>query len=115
MLRSVIFGVAMMASIDGAQAEEAFVGRWAIDPAGCTVDGDTSATAPLYATPTSLKWFVAQCKIGKMYKIGQTFHIEGRCSNEGKIVSTPIRLEPRGDLMRVTWNGTKIPDMRRCK
>ena len=100
---------------DGAQATEAFVGRWAIDPAGCAVGGDTSQTAPLYATASSIKWFVAQCTIGKMYKVGRAFHIQARCANEGKTVATPITLEPRGDRMRVVWDGAKVGEMQRCK
>jgi len=101
--------------IECAQATEAFVGRWAIDPAGCVSDGDTARTAPLYATPSSIKWFVAHCAIGKMYKVGRAFHIQARCSNEGRVVATPITLEPRGDRMRVIWDGAKVGDMQRCK
>jgi hypothetical protein len=105
----------MLATIEGAMAVESFVGRWAIDPAACMSEGDTSSTAPLYATDTSVKWFVASCRIGKMYKIGQAVHLQAHCSNEGKIVSTPITLEARGDRMRVTWDGIKVDEMRRCK
>lgn len=109
---SCLFAVAAMSK---AQAAEPYIGRWTIDPAGCRVDGDTSSTAPMYVTSTTVKWFVADCTIGKMYKVGQAVHIQARCSNEGKIVSTPISLEPRGDRMRVTWNGGKAQDMQRCK
>jgi hypothetical protein len=98
-----------------AEAADSHIGRWAIDPIGCTIDGDTSATAPMYVSSTTVKWLVASCTIGKMYKVGNAVHIQARCSNEGKIVSTPITLEPHGDRMRVTWNGSKIEDMRRCK
>ena len=116
MLRSVFLGsVTMLTMIDGAMAAESFVGRWAIDPAGCTVEGDTSSTAPLYATATSVKWFVASCRIGKMYKTGHAVHIQAQCSAEGKVRSTPITLEARGDRMRVTWDGVKVEEMRRCK
>ena len=116
MLRGVILGgVLVLATIDGAMAAEPFIGRWAIDPAGCTAEGDTSSTAPLYATATSVKWFVAHCRIGKMYKIGYAVHIQARCSNEGKMVTTPITLDARGDRMRVTWDGVKVKEMRRCK
>jgi hypothetical protein len=104
-----------MAMINGAQAEEAFIGRWAIDPAGCTSEGDTSSTAPLHATATTVKWFTAQCTIGKMYKTGTAVHIQARCANEGKIVATPITLDARGDRLHVVWDGVKVGDMRRCK
>ena len=116
MLRSVLLGGGLMlAMCNGATAVEAFVGRWAINPAGCTNEGDTASTAPLIATPTSVKWFVASCRIGKMYKIGQAVHLQAHCSNEGKVVSTPITLDARGDRMRVMWDGVKVEEMRRCK
>ena len=116
MLRGVILScVLTLAKTDAAGAVEAFVGRWSIDPAGCTSEGDTASTAPLYATATSLKWFVASCRIGKMYKIGQAVHIQAHCSSEGKVSAIPITLDARGDRMRVIWNGVKVEDMRRCK
>ncbi len=101
--------------VSSALAVEPFVGRWAINPIGCTSDGDTSQTAPLIATNTSINWFVASCRIGKMYKVGQAVHIQAHCSSEGKIRSTPVTLEARGDRMRVTWDGVKVEEMRRCK
>ena len=116
MLRSVYLGVGLaVATMGGAMATESFIGRWAINPAGCTSEGDTASTAPLYATMTSVKWFVANCTIGKMYKTGYAVHIQARCSNEGKKTSTPITLEARGDRMRVVWDGVKVEEMRRCK
>ena len=113
--RVILSGVLVLATIVGAAAVESFVGRWAIDPVGCTREGDTASTAPLYATATSLKWFVASCSIGKMYKVGYAVHLQARCSSEGKIKSTPITLDARGDRMRVTWDGVKVGEMRRCK
>lgn len=98
-----------------AHAAEPFIGRWAINPVGCTIDGDTSETAPLVATATTIKWFVASCKIAKMYKTGSAVHIQARCSAEGQASMTPITLDARGDRMRVTWDGSKVEDMRRCK
>ena len=105
----------MLATIEGAMAVEPFVGRWSINPAGCMSEGDTASTAPLIATATSVKWFVADCRIGKMYKIGEAVHLQAHCSSEGKIKSTPITLDARGDRMRVIWDGVKVEVMRRCK
>jgi hypothetical protein len=115
-LRGVILSsVLVLAMIDGASAVESFIGRWSIDPAGCTSEGDTASTAPLVATTTSVRWFVASCRIGKMYKAGQAVYLQAHCSSEGKVRSTPITLEARGDRMRVTWDGVKVEEMRRCK
>ena len=115
MMRFVLTCLLVAAATDRAMAIESHIGRWAIDPVGCTIDGDTSTTAPMYVTSTTVKWFVAHCTIGKTYKVGHAIHIQARCSNEGRIVSTPITLEPRGDRMRVTWNGSKVEGMRRCR
>ena len=91
------------------------MGRWSIDPTGCTTEGDTASTAPLYATTTTVKWFVASCRIGKMYKVGRAVHLQAHCTNEGRTVSTPITLDARGDRLRVIWDGVKVEEMRRCK
>lgn len=96
-------------------ANEPWIGRWAIDPEGCKIDGDTSETAPLYVTKTTLKWFVASCKIGRMYKTGETVHIQARCSAEGTTSQTPITLRPKGDRMAVTWDKSPVEEMRRCR
>jgi hypothetical protein len=93
-----------------------FTGRWAIDPQGCKVMGDTSETAPMFVTKTTIEWFVAACTMKKMYLTGNTLHVQARCSNEGKVSMTPIALELRGsDTLRVTWDNSRIKqDMRRC-
>lgn len=106
--------LAVMAA-SAAAADEPWIGRWAIDPEGCRIEGDTSSTAPLYATKTTLKWFVASCKIGRMYKSGETVHIQARCSAEGITSATPIILRPKGDRMAVTWDGSPVEEMRRCR
>ena len=73
----------LLVAAQSASAAEFFVGRWAIDPAGCQVYGDTAETAPLVATDTTIRWFVAHCTIGKMYKTAATaVHIQARCRNE---------------------------------
>jgi hypothetical protein len=112
---AVLVGVLILMPLEKAYAAESFVGRWAIKPVACSSYGDTAETAPLIATSTSVQWFVASCQIGKMYKIGRAVHIQARCSAEGKVNSTPITLEARGDRMRVTWDGVKVEDMKRCK
>ena len=99
-----------------AHAEEPINGRWTIDPQGCQIDGDTSETAPLYVTDKTLKWFVASCRVGKSYKVGNALYIQARCSNEGTKSSIPVKLNlVSRDKLAVTWDGGKIQDMRRCK
>ena len=97
-----------------AQAPEPWIGRWAIDPVGCSILGDTSETAPMFVTDKTVTWFVASCRIGKIYKIGQDAHIQAHCSNEGGFQNIPISLKPQGNRMKVIWNNSPVPEMRRC-
>ena len=96
-------------------AEPGWHGRWAIDPAACTTEGDTSETAPLFATATTLRWFVASCRIRRVYKTGTVVHVQARCSAEGQTSLIPIALDAHGDLLRVTWDRSGVKEMRRCK
>ena len=107
---AVVFGTSPML------AAEAWVGRWAIDPAACTgFGGDTPASTALVVTDTSLRWFSGDCRIGKMYKLGRTAYIQARCWGAAAN-DIPVTLDPRaGDRMRVTWNGGKTAEVRRCK
>ena len=99
-----------------AHSEEPINGRWAIDPQGCQIDSDTSETAPLTITDKTLKWWVASCRVGKSYKVGNALYIQARCSNEGTRSSIPVKLDlVSRDRLAVTWGGGKIHDMRRCK
>ena len=111
----IVVAIAGLLISEPAWSAEPWHGRWSIDPIGCTVEGDTSETAPLFATATTLKWFVADCKISRIYKTDAGIHIQARCSAEGKTGMTPIGLKPVGDRLRVTWNRTRVKDMRRCK
>jgi hypothetical protein len=101
---------------DLAYAEEPINGRWAIDPQGCKIDGDTSETASLYVTNKTLKWWVADCRVGKSYKVGNALYIQARCSNEGARHSLSVKLDlVSRDRLAVTWGGSKTSEMRRCK
>ncbi len=116
MLRKLGFAAALALAAQNASAAEFFVGRWAIDPLGCQIYGDTSETAPLIATGTTIRWFVASCTIGKMYKTSATaVHIQARCRNEGTTSTIPITLRLKGDRLAVLWDNGPVPEMRRCK
>jgi hypothetical protein len=98
-----------------AQAAEPWIGRWSIDPAGCTTLGDTASTSPLIVTDKTLTWFVASCRIGKLYKTGQDAHIQAHCSSEGRVRDIPISLKPKGSRMKVVWDNAPVEEMRRCQ
>ncbi len=111
-----LIGAALLTAATGAAANDPVYGRWAIDPAGCREDGDTSETAPLVVTRTTLKWFVAVCTVGKSYKIGRALHLQLRCTNEGERVTLPVKLDlVAPDRLAVTWDGERVKDMQRCR
>ena len=94
-----------------ALGEEAFVGRWAISSAVCASHGgETPENSALVATNTSLWWFDGYCRIGKMYK-AKAVYVQAHCWGKGDV---PVTLDAHGDRMRVTWDRTKVEDMRRC-
>lgn len=108
---AVILGLYGTAALAG----EPILGRWAIDPKGCKVDGDTAETAPLIVTQKTIRWFVAHCTVGKSYKIGKALHIQARCSGEGERYTIPIKLDlVDPNRLAVTWDKSRVQDMRRC-
>lgn len=94
-----------------AHADDPFLGRWAIDSAGCNAYGGTSSTAPMIVTEKTVKWFVATCLIKKSYRIADTLALQAQCSNEGKVHVMPIGLH----RISITWDKTQAGEMRRCK
>ena len=116
-MRGIVWAIGIGLVLAGpAYAEEPINGRWAINPEGCKIDGDTSETAPLYVTNKSLKWWVADCRVGKSYKVGNALYIQARCSNEGSRHSLSVKLDlVNQDRLAVTWGGGKHFQMQRCK
>jgi hypothetical protein len=107
--------VAGALSVGFAQAEEMFVGRWAATPSACGGFGGKDAkSATLVASGTSVSWYPGDCRIGKMYKLGQAVYIQAHCYGEAG-GDVPITLDPKGDRMKVTWNRGKTEELQRCK
>ena len=93
------------------QAEEAFVGRWAVRPDICSMRGGNSpANSALVATDTSLWWYDGQCRIGKMYK-AKAVYVQAHCGEKGDVAVT---LDAQGNRMRVTWGKGRPEDLKRC-
>lgn len=113
--------VALAACIAGAlgagsaQAEELFIGRWAATPSACSGFGGSDArSAALIASGTNVSWYPGNCRIGKMYKLGEAVYIQAHCNDNGG-GDVPITLDPKGDRMKVTWNRGKTEELQRCK
>jgi hypothetical protein len=98
-----------------AQTPEPWIGRWSLDPAGCTGFSSTANTAPLIASERTVSWHLDTCRIGKLYKTGQDAHIQGHCFNDGVAKDMPISLKPHGNKMQVIWDNKPVGEMQKCK
>ncbi len=98
-----------------AQADERFLGRWAIDAAGCRFGGGSAETTPLVVTDTSVAWFPGYCTIKKSYLIGDGLYLQAQCLRDGQSRVMPIGLQLKGKKLLVTWDQAKASEMQRCR
>lgn len=92
-----------------------FMGRWSIDPAGCSAFGQTAKTSPLVVGERSVDWFRTRCSIKKSYRIGNGLYLEAQCLSDGSSRKMPIGLQLNGTRLRVFWDKTMAGDMQRCR
>jgi hypothetical protein len=99
-----------------AQAAETWTGRWAADSASCSALGASGSM--LYASDSSLRFADSSCRIGKIYKVGKSVHIQAHCSEggENRDISVTLTLQQTsaGERLAVTWGNRAVKDMQRC-
>jgi hypothetical protein len=103
--------VLLAVGVSTASAAEPVTGRWAMDPASCSSFG---AARPLIVTDTALRWRDDACRIARMYKAGDTVHIQAQCFGADGERSIPVSLRLRGDRLEVRWDRNAAGNMRRC-
>jgi hypothetical protein len=96
------------------EAAETVTGRWALDESSCTRFFGTAAHSPLIVTDTALRWSDDVCRIARVYKTGDTVHIQAICWGEGGERSIPVSLRPHAGRLTVTWDRAARGDMQRC-
>lgn len=116
-LRRVLIFIAMTSGLtETAFADDPFLGRWSIDPAGCLASGSTAAMTPLVVTEHTVSWFASSCTIKKSYRIGEGLYLQAQCFSDGKTRVMPIGLHLKGQgRMTVTWDQTTAGEMQRCR
>ncbi len=102
------------ASLTSARAEPSVTGRWAADPSSCALFGN-AAQSPLIVTDSAVRWHDDACRIARMYKTGDTVHIQALCWSFAGERSIPVSLRPHGGLLAVTWDRARRGDLRRCR
>ncbi len=95
------------------RAGETVTGRWAADPLSCSGFGGTAAQSRLVVTNYGVRWSGDACRIGRMYKTGDTVHIQAFCWGEAGERSIPVSLHPHAGRL-LTWDRGALGDMQRC-
>ena len=96
------------------QASDSVNGRWAADPAFCTRFFGSTAEQPLIVTDNSVRWSADTCRIARMYKTGDTVHIQALCWGENGERSIPVSLRPHGERLSVIWDRGARGELKRC-
>jgi hypothetical protein len=102
----------LAAEVSPGLAAEPVTGRWAADPAAC---GSFGAAQPLIVTETAVRWRDDACRIARMYKTGDTVHIQARCWSGGGEHSVPVSLRPHRGRLQLRWDRVSAGDLRRCR
>jgi hypothetical protein len=111
LIRAAVAAV-LAATIVSAQASELLTGRWAADQATC--EGGFFAASPLVVTSYAVRWQGDTCRIGRMYKAGETTYIQAFCWAATGERSIPISLHPHGGRLSVSWDRGARDDLQRC-
>jgi hypothetical protein len=109
---AVVFVLSAATSI---QAGESITGRWAADPSSCGGFGAMAAQSPLIVTDYAVRWENDSCRIERMYKTGDTVHLQALCWGNGGEHSVPISLRLHAGRLAVTWGRGSRGDLRRCQ
>jgi len=96
------------------QAAESVNGKWAADLAFCERFFATAAESPLIVTDSAVRWSADACRIGRVYKTGETVHLEAICWGDGGERSIPVSLRPHAGRLAVTWDHGARGDLKRC-
>jgi len=108
---------ALIALVFGATsglAAETVNGRWAADPAACWGGGSTPAQSAFVVSSYAVRWLGDTCRVGRMYKTGETIHLQAFCwSAEGER-TIPVSMTPRADRLSVVWDRSSRGVLQRC-
>jgi hypothetical protein len=105
---------ALVVATPTSYAAETIYGRWAADRAACGIFGTSLEQSPLTVSESSLRWHDDACRIARMYKTGDTVHMQAMCWGFAGERSVPVSLRPHNGKLTVTWDRARRADLRRC-
>jgi hypothetical protein len=103
-----------LATGSSANAGESITGRWAASPSACQGVGDVPDQS-LVVTTSAVRWLNDSCRIARIYKAGDTVHLQAVCPRAGGELSVPVRLRPSSDRLLVQWDRGPAAELRRCR
>jgi hypothetical protein len=109
--------VAVALSLFGAtsaHAAESLNGRWAADDAACWGSGETPAKSPFVVSSYAVRWLGDTCRVGRMYKTGDTVHLQATCWGADGERSIPVSMTPHAGKLAVVWNRGAHGNLQRC-
>lgn len=107
-------GVLLSLGVPPLHAAETINGRWAVDPSSCWRTGERPEQTPFVVTSYAVRWLGENCRVGRMYKTGETVHIQAFCWGAQGERSIPVSLRSHGGRLQFTWNRDAHGDMSRC-
>ena len=116
---AVLMALSVLNATPGHTAEtdntaESVTGRWAADPSSCDGFGGLGAKSPLVVSNYAVRWSGDVCRIGRIYRTGDTTYIQALCWGETGEKSIPVSLHPHAGRLSVTWDHGTRGDLRRC-
>ena len=107
---AVVLGLAVANSTLSHAAPEPVTGRWAVNAEACAVFGGS----PLVVSDYAVRWSNDACRVERMYKTGDTVHIQALCWGDGGERSIPVSLRAHDGRLAVTWDRSRRGDLKRC-
>ena len=97
------------------QAADIIAGRWAADTAACAGGLFEAGAAPLLVvTGYAVRWRGDSCRVGRMYKAGETTYIQAFCWGEAGERSIPVSLRPNAGRLALSWDRAAQAELKRC-
>jgi hypothetical protein len=62
-----------------------------------------------------VRWLGDTCRVGRMYKTGETIHLQAFCWSADGERSIPVSMTPRAGRLSVIWDRGPHGDLRRCE
>jgi hypothetical protein len=95
-------------------ATDSVNGRWAANQGSCWGDSSAAAQSPFVVSSYAVRWLGDTCRVGRMYKTGETIHLQALCWGAEGERTIPVSLTPHAGRLAVVWNRGARGDLQRC-